>query len=116
MYRRRSGSFTESPTVLRQVSPDSVSKYHGIHTKPDRIDAGILAPFGMERSPAEWKPLSKHFSILRQLMRERSTLIQTRTQAMNHLHAYAHQGRLQRSSIKRCRQMIEVINRVRSPP
>jgi transposase len=65
---------------------------------------------GLERSPAEWKPLSKNFRILRQLTRERYTLIQTRTQTMNHLHAYKYQGRPQESSIERCKQVITVIN------
>jgi transposase len=82
----------------------------GIHSKTDKIDAKILAQFGLERSPAEWKPLSKNFRILRQLTRERSVLIQTRTQAMNHLHAYEHQGRPHQSSIERCGAMIETIN------
>jgi transposase len=95
------------------VLPNQTKKYaqsSGIHTKTDRIDAGMLARFGLERSPSEWKPLSKNFKILRQLTRERCTLIQTRTQAMNHLHACKHQGRPRQSSIERCGAMIETIN------
>ncbi|MDR2086621.1 MAG: IS110 family transposase [Dysgonamonadaceae bacterium] len=95
------------------VLPNQTKKYAqslGFHTKTDKIDARMLAQFGLERSPAEWKPQSKNFRILRQLTRERCSLIQTRSQAMNHLHAYKHQGRPRQSSIERCSEMIETIN------
>jgi transposase len=83
----------------------------GIESGTDKIDAKMLAQMGLERNPGKWEPLSPHFRILRQLVRERDALVQSRTMASNHLHAYSHQGKRVEDSIERTEEVIDFLGR-----
>jgi len=89
---------------LHVVLPNYVKKYGqslGIKSKTDKIDAQILAQMGLERELRLWQPISPSLLGLKQLTRERDALVRNRTSAANHLHAYRHQGKPNKDSIKR---------------
>lgn len=91
------------------VLPNQVKKYGqslGIKSKTDKIDAGTLARMGMERKLSEWKPFSPCFRTLKCLTRERDTMINERTEALNRLHAYLHQNCPPPGCIERAKRLI----------
>jgi transposase len=86
------------------VLPNHAKKYGqslGERSKTDKIDARILAQMGLERELRLWNPVSGKLHELKQLTRERDTIVCARTAAANTLHAYKHQGKKNEQSIKR---------------
>lgn len=69
------------------------AKSMNLKTKTDKIDAAVIAGIGIERSLAEWKPMSKDFKELRDLSREMLALKQERSRAKCQRHAmvYSHE-------------------------
>jgi transposase len=60
------------------VLPNHAKRYGqslGERSKTDKIDARILAQMGLERKLRLWNPISSKFFYIRQLTRERDTLI-----------------------------------------
>lgn len=99
----------EQDFLLHVILPNQVKKYAGslgLRSKTDTIDARILAQMGLERKLKKWKPSSRHFRALKNLTRERESLIGERTAALNRLHAYSHQGHPQQDSIERTNRLI----------
>ena len=89
---------------LHIVLPNHAKKYGqslGIKSKTDRLDAQTLAQMGLERELRLWQPVSPSLLVLKQLTRERDALVRSRTTSSNHLHAYRHQGKPNKDSIKR---------------
>jgi hypothetical protein len=78
----------------------------GIKSKTDKIDAEILSQMGLERNLPNWEPLSPNFRILKQLTRERDTLIVTSTRIKNYQHAYKHQGKVLEDSVVRTEELL----------
>lgn len=68
------------------------AKSLNIKTKTDKVDASIIASFGMERQVDNWQPMSPLYKELKDLSREFITLKKERQRAKNQLHAlkYAH--------------------------
>jgi transposase len=84
--------------IASVVLPNRMKGYFkslNIKTKTDKIDSKIIAEYGIERRLDIWKPMSSNYKALRELCRELLALKNTRTKALNQLHAmkYAH-GRL----------------------
>jgi transposase len=99
--------------VLHVILPNLAKKYAqspGLKSKTDRIDARMLSRMGLERELRKWQPASPGLLKLKQLTRERETLVRSRTAASNHLHAYSHQGRPNGDSIERTGKYIEFID------
>ena len=63
-----------------------------VKTKTDKVDAKVIAQFGLERQPDLWKPMSPELRDLRYLCRERLSLKKELTRIKNQLHAlkYSH--------------------------
>jgi transposase len=98
---------------LHVVLPNQAKKYGqslGIESKTDKIDAKMLAQMGLERTLKKWEPFSPHFQVLKQLSRERDTLVQDRTNVSNQLHAYKHQGKPLQETIQRSEEHITFLN------
>jgi transposase len=96
------------------VLPNQSKKYGqslGEKSKTDKIDARILAQMGLERALRLWQPISEDLLELKQLTRERDALVQNRTVAANHLHAFSHQGKSNKHSISRTTQLIKFIDK-----
>jgi transposase len=103
----------EHSYLVHVVLPNQAKKYGqslGIESKTDKIDAKTLSQMGLERKLREWKPFSPYFLQLKQLTRERDTLIGNRTMSLNHLHAYTHQGKSLQDSIERTEKLIEFLD------
>lgn len=70
----------------------SFARSHNQFSKTDQIDAMIIARMALERNLRMWHPASKSDRQIRQLTRERQSLMQDRLRHHNQLHAleYAH--------------------------
>lgn len=94
------------------------AKSKGVKTKNDLIDSGVIADYGLERELKAWHPPGKGFKSLRDLSREHNTLMGSRSEAMNRLHAANHSHdknprvteRLQRT-IEFCTSQLEEIEK-----
>ena len=106
--------FYERSYCLHVVLPNYAKKYGqslGIKSKTDKLDARILAQMGLERELRLWQPVSPALLGLKQLTRERNTLVCSRTAAANHLHSYRHQGKPNKESIARTLKHISFLDR-----
>jgi len=113
-YERLAFFMYEQEHALHIVLPNYAKKYAeslGIKSKTDKLDAKALSQMGLERDLRLWQPISTALLGLKQLTRERETLVCTRTSVANQLHAYRHQGKPNKESIKRSQQHIAFIDK-----
>jgi transposase len=99
---------------LHVILPNYAKKYAeslGIKSKTDKLDAKTLAQMGLERELRLWQPISPLLLGLKQLTREREALVCTKTNVSNQLHAYRHQGKPKKESIKRSLKLIALIDK-----
>lgn len=85
------------------------AKSNNLKTKTDKVDAKMIAAFGMEKNLAEtslWTPPSKEFKIIRDLSREHSRLKKDSTAAKSQLHALEHAHQTYQKVIKMKLHMI----------
>jgi transposase len=82
-----------------------------IKTKTDKMDAKILGQMGLERDIERWKPLSSNMRIIKQLSRDRISLVEHRTALLNRLHALKHSYSPHPQVIKRLKQQIKLLDR-----
>ena len=76
----------------------------GQYSKTDKLDSKGIAAMACERRLKRWKPISKHIRELRALLRHRKSLIKSRTQFQNQLHAIEHsslEGKQVKQSLQR---------------
>lgn len=76
----------------------------GQYSKTDKLDSKGLAEMACERRLKKWKPLSKDIRELRTLLRHRKSLIKSKIQFQNQLHAINHSsliGKEVKQSLKR---------------
>lgn len=83
------------------------AKSKGIKTKNDMIDSGVIADYGLERELKVWQPPGKGFKTLRDLSREHNTLMNSKSVAMNRLHAAKHSHNKNPRVIERLQSTIE---------
>lgn len=69
------------PSIADPKSVHSYGKSLRIRNKTDKVDAAILAMYGAERNPDSYVPQSKEYSHLRELVRQRKTLVNMLTAA-----------------------------------
>ena len=77
------------------ILPNKIKHYANslnVKTKTDKVDAKVIAQFGLERRPELWKPMSPGLRDMRYLTRERLSLKKELTRIKNQLHAlkYSH--------------------------
>ncbi|HHT23484.1 MAG TPA: IS110 family transposase [Bacteroidales bacterium] len=63
------------------------AKSLNVKTKTDKVDARLIALFGMQHTPQAWKPISKELKRLRTLCREIISCNKEVTRLKNQLHA-----------------------------
>lgn len=100
--------------IVRVILPNKVKNYAkslDIKSKTDKIDAQILAEFGLKNDLRPWQPISPNLLELKQFTRERDMLIRSRTMAANHLHAFEHQGKPNKKIIVRTKKHISLLNK-----
>jgi transposase len=112
-YENLAYFLVENGYTVHVVLPNHAKKYGlslGVRSKTDRIDAKTLSEMGLERKLHHWKPFNTGFLKLKQLTRERETVICERTRVNNQLHAYEHRAKSNESTIKRTKEMIDFLN------
>jgi transposase len=104
----------EQGYCLHVVLPNLAKKYAqslGLKSKTDKLDAQSLAQMGLERELRLWLPVSPNLLVLKQLTRERDALVRSRTISANQLHAYRHQGKPNKNTIKRSQKLISFLDK-----
>ncbi|MCK5538858.1 MAG: IS110 family transposase [Bacteroidales bacterium] len=86
------------------------AKSKGVKTKNDKIDSGVIADYGIERTLKIWQPPSPKFKTLRDLSREHRALNDTKTTALNRLHAAQHAHEKDAGVLARSQAQIEFYN------
>lgn len=65
----------------------SYFKSLSVKTKTDKVDAKLIAAYGLERSPVLWEPMAANYKVLRDYGRELLALKKDRQRAKSQLHA-----------------------------
>lgn len=94
--------------VLPNMSK-SYFKSLNVKSKTDKIDAQVLGQMGLERDLKEWHPFSEGLRALKQLTRDRSRLMDYKTQINNQLHALNHSYKPSKEVIKRLQRTLKLI-------
>jgi transposase len=78
--------------VILPNRTNSYAKSFSNNSKTDKLDAKLLATYGLERGNTEkkWNPGSPKTLEMKRLCRERNTLIELRTATQNRIHALSH--------------------------
>jgi len=80
-------------------------------TKTDKSDAKYLGQMGLERNLLLWKPASPNILSLKQLTRDRVSLLKERTVVKNKIHALSHSFHPNRQVLKRLRQREKLLTK-----
>lgn len=100
--------------LLSVVLPNKISNYfRTLETKTvtDKTASETIARFGLERKLDNWKPASPVYRKLRQLVRERDQLVQTRTIIKNQLHAEQAEALPNKTTISRVKKQIALLDK-----
>ena len=81
-----------------------------LKTKTDKIDAKMLGQMGVERDLPKWRPVSSKMRLLKQLTRDRVTLVNEKTALSNKLHALNASFEPHKKVIKRLNQRLKLVN------
>ena len=95
-----------SVSVVLATQAKAYAKSLNLSNKTDKADAKMLARMGIERRLALWKPISPQMRQLKQLTRERVSLLEDKTAIGNRLHALEHSHRPDLDAIKRAKKRI----------
>lgn len=82
-----------------------------VKTKTDKSDAQCIAQMGLERNLKPWKPFSPNIRKLKQLTRERTTILKEKTALSNKLHALTHSHLPNKDVIKLLKQRIKLLDK-----
>lgn len=77
----------ERVSVVLANKMKGYAKSLNIKTKTDKVDAKIIAGFGIERQVEEWKPMSPVYKELRDFCRELLSIKKEMNRAKNQMHA-----------------------------
>lgn len=97
--------------VLLAHQVQSYAKSLNIKTKTDDSDAQCIARMGLERNLEMWKPFSPNMRKLKQLTRERSTMLKEKTALSNKLHAIEYSYCPDKDVIKLTKDRIKLIDK-----
>jgi transposase len=96
--------------VLPNMSK-AYAKSLNLKSKTDKIDANMLGRMGLERDLQKWEPLSDTLITIKQLTRDRVSLIEEKVALKNKLHALDHSYKPNKDSIRRVRDRIKMVER-----
>jgi len=66
------------------------SKVRNVKTKTDRVDAKVIASYGLNCRTRLWKPMTENLAQMRSFIRQSCSLVRERTACKNQLHALEH--------------------------
>ncbi|MEX2589233.1 MAG: IS110 family transposase [Chitinophagales bacterium] len=96
------------------ILPNKISNYFktlDIKTVTDKTASEAIALFGVERKLDNWKKPKPVYKKLRQLTRERDQIVKERSIVKNQLHAENAEAESNRSSLKRLKQRVKLLNK-----
>lgn len=68
----------------------SFAKSRNVKTKTDKVDAKVIAAYGLHCATRRWKPMTENLAHMRTYIRQTCSLIKERTACKNQLHALEH--------------------------
>lgn len=96
------------------ILPNKISNYArtlDVKTVTDKTASEAICLFGLERKLETWHPADPVLKQMRQLVRERDQLVQTRTVAKNQLHAEQAEATPLKNSVNRFKKQIQFLNK-----
>ncbi|MEM9681215.1 MAG: IS110 family transposase [Bacteroidota bacterium] len=87
------------------------AKSLNLKSKTDAMDAKMLGQMGLERDLQQWKPISPKLRIIKQLTRDRVSLLEEQLALTNKLHALDHSFEPNKRVIKRMKQRLKLIEK-----
>ena len=96
--------------VLPNISK-AYAKSLNLKTKTDKIDAKMLGQLGIERDLPQWQRVSTKMRVLKQLTRDRVSMLEEKTAISNKLHAMDHTYGPNKGVIKRMKQRIKLLEK-----
>ena len=104
----------EKGHLVSIVLPNKISNYFrtlDIKTVTDKTASEAIALFGVERKLDNWEKPKPIYKKLRQLTRERDQIVKERSAVKNQLHAENAEAQPNRSSLKRLKQRVKLLNK-----
>ena len=96
-------------SVILANQSKAYAKSLNLKTKTDKVDAEMLGKMGIERELPKWQSASAKMRILKQLTRDRVTLLTEKTAITNRLHALNASFEPHKKVIKRINQRLKLI-------
>ena len=96
--------------VLPNKSKD-YAKSLNLKTKTDKEDAKMLGQMGIERDLLQWHPISTKMRVLKQLTRDRVSILREKTSLSNKIHALNHSFEPNKRVLKRSNQRLKLLNK-----
>lgn len=97
--------------LIQPTQGKQYAKSLGNKSKTDKIDARMLAYMGLERELPIWVEPNPIFRTLKQLTRERMSLVKDRNALTNQLHALNHSHQACKETIKRLVKRITLVEK-----
>jgi transposase len=94
-------------SVVLANQSKAFAKSLGINTKTDKVDARMLGQMGLERDLKQWAPMSTNIRTIKQLTRERVTLLDEKVALMNRMHAHNHAYQPSKKVVKRLKNRLQ---------
>ena len=98
-------------SVVLPNQSKAYAKSLNLKTKTDSIDAKMLGQLGIERDLVQWQRASTKMRILKQLTRDRVSLLEEKTVISNKLHAIDHSYEPNKGVIRRMKQRIKLLKK-----
>lgn len=98
-------------SVILANQSKAYAKSLNLKTKTDKVDAKMLGSMGIERDLPKWQPASAKMRLLKQLTRDRVTLVNEKTALSNKLHALEACFEPNKKVIKRLMQRLKLLNK-----
>jgi transposase len=95
-------------SVILANQSKSYAKSLNLKTKTDKVDAKMLGQMGIERDLLKWQPASAKMFVLKQLTRDRVTLLNEKTALSNKLHALNNSFNPNKKVIKRLKERLKL--------
>ena len=113
-YENLSHFLNDNGYYISVVLPNKSKAYAAslnLKTKTDKIDAKMLGQMGIERDLLQWQPVSTKMRILKQLTRDRVSILNEKTVISNKIHALNHSFEPNKRVIKRMNQRLKLLTK-----
>ena len=96
-------------SVILPNQSKAYAKSLNLKSKTDKLDTMMLGQMGLERTLTQWKPISPKMRVLKQLTRDRVSLLEEKVALLNKLHALKSSHLPHQDAIKRLKQRIQLV-------